>query len=61
MLKNLELRNQRIVEDVDFLIKNKAKMFWQAVETVAFKYGLENETVEKVYRKVERANATNKK
>lgn len=57
MLRNLELRNQRIVEDVDFLMKNKAKMFWQAVEIVAFKYGLENETIEKAYRKVERANS----
>jgi hypothetical protein len=54
MLKNFNLRNQRIKEDIDFLIEVKGKRFVEAIEMTAFKYGLENETTEKIYCKVEK-------
>lgn len=61
MLKIFDLRNLRIKEDIDYLVNVQCKRFVQAVEMVAFKYGLEVNTVEKIYLKVEKSQKTGEK
>ncbi|WP_448529167.1 hypothetical protein [Raineya sp.] len=53
MLKNIELRNKRLQEDIDFLLA-KGKKYVEAIEIVAFKYGICEETTEKAYVKTKR-------